>query len=231
MKKVLERKKIMLAGIIGACCMLIVLIGILFVTPMIASAATNQGTPTPTTANKKAQYCEQFDQDLAKKLNVSVDTLRQDRKSAASDTIDQMVKDGKLKQARADKLKQQLNKSTGNACPTFTNHKQPKNFAILNTYRQDAVAQIAQGLHLNSDQLLTQIKAGKTLVTIAQEQKVSSKDLQTLVQNTIQSVLKKAVNTGILTQKRADAISTFAQKHPQLIQKMLRMVANKTKGE
>ena len=227
MKNLVKRKALMIAGAAGALLMLAVLAGTLFLAPMMASANSSQNTPTPAKAKKGAAYCQQYNQDLAKRLNISVDALQQDRKGAATDVIDQMVKDGKLKQDRANKIKQNIAKGKGQACPNMLQAKQGPMAKLFKKYTPAALQQLSQGLHLTSAQLTTQLKSGKSLTAIATDQHVSSSDLKTLVQNTITTVLKNAVNAGDLTQKRADAITTMVKKHPQFIQKLLNRVHKK----
>ncbi|GHO87991.1 hypothetical protein [Dictyobacter formicarum] len=230
MQDFFKRKKIMIAGLGGAILMLAVLAGALFLSPMFASAASNPATPTTTAAKKGTGYCALFNQNLAKRLHISVDTLQQDRKGAASDTIDQLVKDGKMKQAQADKLKQRIAKSNGNACLKLPATQKARLAAFLKKYGQDAYQQLAQGLHLTTDQLTAQLKSGKKLTDIAKAQNVSSSNLQTLVNNIVSSTLKKAVSAGDLTQKRADTIMNSIKKHPQIVQRLLTALVKKAQA-
>lgn len=230
MQDFFKRKKIIIAGLGGAILMLAVLAGVLFVSPMFASAASNPAAPTPTAAKKGTGYCALFNQNLAKRLNISANTLQQDRKGAASDTIDQLVKDGKLTQAQADKIKQRIAKSNGNACMKLPATQKARLAAFLKKYGPDAYQQLAQGLHLTTAQLTAQLKSGKKLTDIAKAQNVSSTDLQTLANNIVNSTLKKAVSAGDLTQKRADAITNFIKNHPQVVQRLLTAVVKKAQA-
>ncbi|GCE05376.1 hypothetical protein [Dictyobacter aurantiacus] len=230
MREFLKRKKIMLAGVAGAILMLAVLAGALFISPMFASAASNPATSTPAATQKGNGYCALFNQNLAKRLNISVSALQQDRKGAASDTIDQLVKEGKMKQTQADKLKQRIARSKGNACMKLPVTQKARLAALLKKYSQDADQQLAQGLHLTTSQLTTQLKSGKKLVDIARAQNVSSANLQTLANNIVSSELKKAVSAKDLTQKRADAITTALKKHPQIEEHLLAALAKKAQA-
>src|ERR1700724_3305706 len=101
-------KKLLLIG--GGSLLLLVTIGFgaFFAGPLLASANSNTtasstaGTPTTN------PYCEQYLQALAKRLNVSVTTLQQDKLGARTDVLNQMVKDGKLTQAQATAIEQRL---------------------------------------------------------------------------------------------------------------------------
>lgn len=97
--------------IIGGSILLVgaIMFGSYFAGPLLASAHTGQsnaGTPTPTTTPNP--YCQQYLQDLAKRLGVSVSTLQQDARAAGQDVLAQMVKDGKLTQSQANAIKQKF---------------------------------------------------------------------------------------------------------------------------
>src|SRR5438309_9049055 len=95
--------------IVGGSALLLgcILFGAFFARPLLASAQTNQSNAaTPTTTTNA--YCEQYLQDLAKRLGVSVSTLQQDSLAAKEDVLAQLVKDGKLTQTQANQLKQRL---------------------------------------------------------------------------------------------------------------------------
>src|SRR5579872_7172281 len=87
-----------------------IVFGAFFAGPLLASAHTGQsntaatGTPTTTTN----PYCEQYLQDLANRLHVSVSTLQQDKVGAREDVLAQMVKDGKLTQSQATAIENKL---------------------------------------------------------------------------------------------------------------------------
>src|SRR5438445_6534513 len=95
--------------IVGGSALLLgcILFGAFFAGPLLASANTSQSNAaTPTTTTNA--YCQQYLQDLAKRLGVSVSTLQQDKLAAAEDVLAQLVKDGKLTQNQANQIKQRL---------------------------------------------------------------------------------------------------------------------------
>jgi hypothetical protein len=107
MKKVLL---ILLMGGGSALLLLCLLFGAFFAGPLFASAGPTKTAPTPTyTATKTANpYCQQYQQDLAKRLGVSVSTLQKDRLAAAEDVLAQLVKDGKLTQSQANRIRSRM---------------------------------------------------------------------------------------------------------------------------
>src|SRR6266487_3414133 len=90
----------------AALLLLAILFGAFFAGPLLAMANGSQtaaGTPTATNP-----YCQEYLQDLAQRLNVSVSTLQQDKLASTEDVLNQLVKDGKLTQSQADAIKQRL---------------------------------------------------------------------------------------------------------------------------
>ncbi len=212
-------KKILLIGGGSALLLLCILFGAYFAGPLLASASTGQtsATPTPTGTNK---YCQQYLQDLANRLGVSVNTLQQDKLAAAEDVLAQLVKDGKLTQNQANQIKQRL--ESNKAC-TGNGFFLGRGIGLhtLSQYLPNIANQLAQGLHMTTDQLKAQLQSGKSLSDIATAQGVSSSQLHTIVINAIQSALNKAVSDGNLTQQQATNIKQKLQQNPQFLDRIL----------
>src|SRR5579863_5006893 len=140
-------KKIFL--IVGGSVLLVaaILSGAFFAGPLLASAHTGQSntaTSTPTTTTNP--YCQQYLQDLANRLHVSVSTLQQDKLGAREDVLAQMVKDGKLTQSQATAIENKL--QSHQAC-TGKGSGIVGRGVVLNSLKQYLPAaenQVAQGL-------------------------------------------------------------------------------------
>ena len=199
-----------------------IMFGAFFAGPMLASAHTSQPATatasTPTTATNT--YCEQYLQDLAKRLGVSVTTLQQDKLSAREDVLAQMVKDGKLTQSQATAIEQRL--QSHQAC-TGKGNGVGRGIVLgsLKQYLPTIESQVAQGLKLNSSQLTADLKNGQSLSQIATAQHVSSAQLHTLVLNTVQNAVNQAVKDGNLTQAQANAFMMSLQQHPAILDHLL----------
>ena len=215
-------KKILLIGGGSALLLLCILFGAFFAGPLIASARSGQSTATaastPTTTNP---YCQQYLQDLANRLGVSVSTLQQDKLASADDVIAQLVKDGKLTQNQANQLKQRL--ASHQACTGKGKGLWGRGVMMqsLKQYLPTVATQVAQGLHMTSTQLMSQLQSGKSLSDIATAQGVSAAQLQTIVTNAIQSAVNKAVSDGNLTQQQATNIMQMLQKNPAAFNRLL----------
>lgn len=215
-------KKILLIGGGSALLLLCILFGAFFAGPLLASARGGQTSAatssTPTATNP---YCQQYLQDLANRLGVSVSTLQQDKLAAAEDVLAQLVKDGKLTQNQANQIKQRL--VSHKACTGKGRGLWGRGVALqsLKQYLPTVASQVAQGLHMTVDQLKAQLQAGKSLSDIATAQGVSSSQLHTLVTNAIQNAVNKAVSDGNLTQQQATNITQMLQSHPELLDRLL----------
>jgi polyhydroxyalkanoate synthesis regulator phasin len=210
--------------IVGGSVLLVaaIVFGALFAGPLLASAHTGQsntpaaGTPTTTTN----PYCEQYLQDLANRLHVSVSTLQQDKLGAREDVLAQMVKDGKLTQSQATAIENRL--QSHQAC-TGKGHGLFARGVVLNSLKQYLPAvenQVAQGLKLTASQLTADLKNGQSLNQIAAAQHVSSAQLHTLVLNAVQNAVNQAVKDGNLTQAQATAFMTALQQHPAILDRL-----------
>ncbi|HXX77103.1 MAG TPA: hypothetical protein VEI53_01315 [Ktedonobacteraceae bacterium] len=215
-------KKILLIGGGSALLLLCIAFGAFFAGPLIASARSGQNAATTaSTPGATNPYCEQYLQDLAKRLGVSVSTLQQDKLGAAQDVLAQMVKDGKLTQNQANQIEQRL--QSHQACTGKGKGLWGRGVMLqsLKQYLPDVAAQVAQGLHMSSTQLMSQLQSGKSLSQVATAQGVSSTQLQTIVTNAVQSAVNKAVSDGNLTRQQATNIMQKLQKHPNALNRLL----------
>jgi predicted transcriptional regulator len=210
-------KKVLIIGGGSTLLLLAILFGAFFAGPLLASA---NNTATTSGASTKQQYCSQYQQDLAKRLGISESQLQQNNQAALADVLAQMVKDGKLTQARADKIKQRV-ASHPNCAGLVGLGKGLTVKQLVNKYHTDFITQVAQGLNMKSDDLTSQLQAGKSLMDIAATKNVSTDQLRTIATNAINSILKKAVSDHNLTQAQADHITQSMQKNPQALNRLL----------
>ncbi len=221
------RKLLMIGG--GSFVLLVaILFGAFYAGPLLASASTSSSSKTSTTVATPTTnaYCTQYQSDLAKRLNVSVSTLQQAEQAASTDVINQMVKDGKLTQAQATQIEQ--NMANKQACNLPGLHGPRGGHGLgfaggpaMQKYMSTALTDVAKGLNLTSAQLTSDLQSGKSLSAIATAQGVSATQLQTLLTNTMQSILTQAVSNGDLTQTQANTIQQQFKNNPQFLQHLL----------
>lgn len=95
----------------------------------------------------------------------------------------------------------------------------------LAQYRGTIRSQIARGLHLPVDQLVSRLKEGTALSSIASAQGISRSQLQTIVKTAFQQGFQPAVNNGNLTPKQVDALINRMLKQPQTLERYLNVAA------
>jgi len=187
-----------------------IIVGAVYGTARIASAnSRTQAASTPPTNI----YCTQFQQDLAKQLNISTSTLQKAEIAAADNTLAQMVKDGKLTQAQADQVKARL--ASGVPCNFMGKGERGRGgmggFGFggpqLQQYMLAVESSVAQGLGISTSTLTSDLRNGQTLHQIAAAHNVSDSRLESIIKSAVASELKSAVSAGTITQTQANTIS------------------------
>jgi hypothetical protein len=176
-----------------------------------AYAAASGSSSSTTTDPAQA-----FLNDVANRLHVSVADLQAALKGAASDQVDQLVKDGKLTQAQADKIKQRIQqgKVPLAAGPLIG----PGRFFLGPLGGMDrggpfpikpffgGLDAAAKYLGLTDAQLRRQLGSGKSLADIAKAQNKSVEGLKTAISDQLKSQLDKAVSAKKITQAQENKI-------------------------
>jgi hypothetical protein len=169
------------------------------------------------------QYATYFLEHFASHLGLSVDQVKTAYSSAYNDTIDQMVKDGRLTQSQADQLKQK-------AAQGVTNGKLPGfgpgfrgggmgggmmgHMGMLNL----GPAEFAKALGMTQTDLQTELKAGKSIADVAKEKNLDINQVKQTVLADVKTQLDTAVKNNQITQAQAD------QRYQQYSQMLDQMV-------
>ena len=171
----------------------------------VAYATGTIGSQTP------QQRQEAILQDLAGKLGVSVDKLKTAIKAVASDQIDQALAAGKLTQAQADQLKQQLQSST--LLPFGIGPGRGPGFGHRGGFgRGMGLDAAATYLGLSQADLFTQLRSGKTLAQIAQATQGKTVDgLKQAMVGAAKTQLDQAVKDGRITSAQESTILSNLQ--------------------
>ena len=183
------------------------------------AAQTAQATPSPTPKGQSTatQYNNFFFNALAQKLGVTLDALKQAILSAATDTINQMLKDGRLTQNQADSLKNNLNNWFGNGNTSqkgfpffFGFGRGPRGFGGFGrgmfSGRNTLLSDAAKAFGMDQQSLLTELRSGKSIADVAQEHKVDLGQLKQTVLSDVKANLDNAVKNSQLTQNQADQL-------------------------
>jgi hypothetical protein len=182
-----------------------------------APAPTAQPSPGAPAQNGLNNYQNFFLNALAGRLGVAVDQLKQALIGAFNDTIDQLVNDGILTQARADQIKSafsnRVNQGTSPGVIAPFGFGRFGDFGRFGFGRGFLMGRLgvglpsfAKALNMNVQDLISQLQSGKTIADVAKEKNVDLAQVKTSVLNDLKAMLDQAVQNGNLTQTRADAI-------------------------
>ncbi len=192
-----------------------------------ASGIVSAQEPTPPANQPKQQRNHErrdnFLGQVATNLGVSLDQLRAAFKSASTQTVDQLLADGKLTQDQAAKLKAKIDSGDGFGIGRFLGKH-----AGAKDAKADRVAKIRDGLvdsaatalHMTPAELRTQLKSGKSVADVAATQNVDLGTLKAQITGDAKTKLDKLVAASTITQARADqALQKLTDKLDQALSK------------
>ena len=188
--------------------------GAALVALMAGAVAVQAATPSPS-SKRPAQI---FIDKLAGILHVSSNQAQSDLKQAELQTIDQLLKDGRITQAQADAMKQRVQSGNfpGWGFPSGgLKHGARLPGTLAQDLRKAELDAAAKALHLSSSSdLMTQLKSGKSLSDLEQSAGVTDATLRDALKNAAKTVLDKAVKAGTITQAQEDAMLKRIQDAP-----------------
>ena len=157
----LRNKKLIIAAPLAAVAALVV--------GAVALAASPSPSPSPRDAPGQI-----FVQKLAGILHLSPSQTSDDLKQAELQTIDQMVKDGQLTQAQANRIKQRIQSGKGTG-PFFGFPRGGRfgNGALAASLRTAELNAVAGALGTSPSDLQTQLRSGKTIADLEQSKGVT----------------------------------------------------------
>jgi AraC-like DNA-binding protein len=165
-----------------------------------AYAATNSTNPR-----------QQFLNDVAGRLHVSPQQLQDALKGAFTDQLAAAVKAGKISQARADAIKQRIAK--GKFPLGFGRHPLggPKHLFFGGRGHGrfgpgGRVGVVSKYLKLTPQQILSELRSGKSLAQVATEHGKTADGLKTQLTNAAKARLDKAVSKKLITSAQEQVI-------------------------
>ena len=166
-------------------------------------------SPSPSPSGSK-NYAQVFVDKLAEILHLTPAQTQDALKQAELQTVDQMLKDGKITQQQADALKARINAGQGLGFG-FGRHGHDgfkANRALMHDLMTAELNAVASALHMSPTDLQSALRSGKSLSDLETQQKVSDSAVKTAMKNAAKGVLDNAVKAGTITQAQADAILT-----------------------
>jgi hypothetical protein len=178
--------------------------------PPAAPAAQAAVTETPVPAapagapgKQQSGYGELLAQNFAARLGVDRAKLDAAFSAAVQDTVDQAVRDGKLTQDQAGKVRTQA--GSGLAALFEMGVRASDAQAGLGAEDVNAIlAAVAQRFGLNADQLRAAVQGGQTLDALEQSHHVTAQQARDAALHAIRARLDQGVQSGKWTQPGAD---------------------------
>ncbi len=161
------------------------------------------------------EYTDFFLNAFASHLGVSIDRVKEAYQGAISDTLDQVVKDGKLTQDQADKLKNAFtDRLDQGLLPGFLGFPRLGRLPRFGFGRGDLfgrkagfeISSFANALNMTPADLTSELQSGKTISDVAKEKNIGLDQVKTSVLSDLKSKLDQVVQNGKLTQAQADVI-------------------------
>jgi polyhydroxyalkanoate synthesis regulator phasin len=178
---------------------------------LIIGVAAVEAAPSPSaspTASKN--YAQVFVDKLAGILHLTPAATQDALKQAQLQTVDQMLKDGKITQQQADAMKARINAGQGlGAGFGFGSGRHggfKTNMTLMRDLKTAELNAAASALHMSAADLQSALRSGKSLADLETQQKVSDSAVKTAMKNAAKGVLDNAVKAGTITQAQADAI-------------------------
>jgi polyhydroxyalkanoate synthesis regulator phasin len=174
---------------------------------VIIGVAAVEAAPSPSaspTASKN--YAQVFVDKLAGILHLTPAQTQDALKQAQLQTVDQMLKDGKITQQQADAMKARINAGQGlgfgfGRHDGFKGHR-----GLMKDLKTAEFNAAASALHMSAADLKSALRSGKSLTELETQQNVSDSTVKAAMKDAAKSVLDKAVKAGTITQAQADAI-------------------------
>ena len=187
-----------------------------------AQAPTPSAAPGAPVNNTWSVYEQSFMNAFATRLGITVDKVKEAFSGAFGDTLDQVVKDGRITQAEADQMKSDFtNRLDQGNLPGFLlpfGFKRGPGFGPMGFGPKGLgegfmdkrggfnLASFAKALNMTEADLHTELQSGKSIATIATEKSVDLAQVKTSVLADFKTQLDQAVAAGKLVQTMADQI-------------------------
>lgn len=166
-----------------------------------ASAQTPGATPDAAKHEQRVERRDNFLSRVAANLGVTLDQLKQAYKSAAIQTVDDALADGKITQEQADKAKAKIETGEIGGLRKFLGGGHGRVRDRVERLRDGIVKSASTALNMTPDELKAQLKSGKSIADVAGSNLGAVK---TQITNDAKAKLDAAVAANKLTQEQAD---------------------------
>jgi uncharacterized protein (DUF433 family) len=158
-------------------------------------------------------------EDLASEKGVSLEDIEEAILNSIKEKLDELVADGKMTQERADAILERISEHIGDMLagehrmgPRQGGPRHGGRGAMMRV-GQEMLKVVAQTLGMEVDDLMAELRDGKTIADVAAEQGVSLDDIEAAILASIEAKLDQLVSDGKLTQEQADQILERVAEH------------------
>jgi hypothetical protein len=167
-------------------------------------ASAQEPPPTPQAAHaKRIDRRADFLGKVATNLGITLDQLKQAFRSAATQTVDDVLANGDITQAQAAKIKANIasGKNLGLGQLLGTGRK----VNMLQRLRAGIVKSAADAIGIQPKGLASELKSGKSIADVAREHNVSLDTVKSKIMDNARTALDKARGNGRIDQAKEDA--------------------------
>src|ERR1700675_3948772 len=170
---------------------------------VIIGVAAVEAAPSPSpSAGASKNYAQVFIDKLAGILPLTPTQTQDALKQAQLQTVDQMLKDGKITQQQADAMKARINAGQGLGfgfgAGAGAGHRGgfKTDMALMQSLKTAELNAAASALHMSPANLQSALRSGKSLSDLETQQKVSDSAVKAAMKNAAKGVLDNAVKAG-----------------------------------
>jgi polyhydroxyalkanoate synthesis regulator phasin len=199
--------------------------GVLLALGIISVGTTLAQSNVPTTVEGLAQvlqtgttnYCQAWQESLAKQLGVTVEKLQASEKAAAKEMVDLALKEGKITADQATAAKTRIDAADAKNCQ-FGGHfgkggpfgfpfpgipgakgRVEAGFALLRNGMDSA----AKALNMTAADLMAQLRQGKSVADVAKEKNIALETVKKAVVDAETALIDQAAKDGKITADQA----------------------------
>lgn len=181
----------------------------------VAIVGAANGAASPAARTTTTSSCADFTNRLASNLGIDVAKLQTAEKTTLNQAIDARLAANKITAQQAQAAHDKVN-SSANICTLKDGAKDTKHGA--SALRQDESQAVAKQLNISEQQLMQDLKGGKSLADEATAHNVKVDDLKATLRATLKTDLDKKVASKKIDQAREDkALAAFDKNADTLI--------------
>lgn len=174
----------------------------------VSAAQSTGAAPNP----DRQANCQDYQNAFAQNLGITTQKLLETRKATANQIIDARLTAGQLTQEQAQQAHDRVNNSAG-ACAAIGQVQAGPRQQAAKGFRQVELRAVAQKLGISEQELVKELRGGKSLAQVAQARNVGRDDLKATMRTALQTALTTQVQNGTITQQQSDNALAAFDKH------------------